>query len=122
MTTRLTALGTLVVGALAVAAITGCTYYQTAPGVYSSVPVPASFDRSWNAALGAFADQGVPVTTQDRGAGVIRGTRDGINVTANVRTQADGSVRVEFNTSGDTARDPHLIDRVSRAYDRLMGR
>lgn len=41
---------------------------------------------------------------------------------ANVRTHADGSVRVEFDTSGDTARDPKLIDRISRANDRLMGR
>jgi hypothetical protein len=102
--------------------LAGCTYYQTAPGVYSSAPAPASFDRSWSAALGAFADQGVQVTSQDRGSGQIRGTRGGINVTANVRTQADGSVRVEFNTGGDTARDPQLIDRISRAYDRLMGR
>jgi hypothetical protein len=30
-------------------------------------------------------------------------------------------VRVEFNTRGDTARDPKLID-ISRAYDRRMGR
>ena len=84
--------------------------------------MPASFDRSWSAALGAFADQGVQVTAQDRGAGQIRGTRDGINVTANVRTQADGSVRVEFNTSGDTARDPQLIDRISQSYDRRIER
>jgi hypothetical protein len=109
--------------AIAVAAIEGCTYYQTAPGVYTTTPpAPASFDRSWSAALGAFADQGVRVTSQDRGAGQIRGTRDGIEVTANVRAQADGSVRVEFNTSGDTAREPKLIDRISGAYDRLMGR
>ena len=121
MTAKGNALGTLVVAVIAVAAVEGCTYYQTAPGVYTT-PVPASFDRSWSAALGAFDDQGVRVTSQDRGAGQIRGTRDGINVTANVRTQADGSVRVEFNTSGDTARDPKLIDRISRAYDRLMGR
>jgi len=43
-------------------------------------------------------------------------------VTANVRTQADGSVRVEFNTAGETSRDPDLINRVSRSYDRRMGR
>ncbi len=113
---------TFVLTVLALGVVAGCTYYQTAPGVYSSAPAPASFDRSWSAALGAFADQGVQITSQDRSVGQIHGTRDGINVTANVRTQADGSVRVEFNTSGDTARDPQLIDRVSRAYDRLMGR
>lgn len=101
---------------------TSCTVYQVAPGEYSPVPPAASFDRSWNAALGAFADQGVRVLSEDRGSGVLRGTRDGIDVTASVRSQADGSVRVEFNTSGATARDPDLINRVSRAYDRRMGR
>src|SRR5262245_49611118 len=113
---------TVVLAALALGAVAGCTYYQTAPGVYTSAPAPASFDASWSAALGAFADQGVQITSQDRGAGQIRGTRDGINIVANVRTQADGSVRVEFNTSGATSRDPSLIDRISSAYDRRMGR
>jgi hypothetical protein len=113
---------TMVVGFLLVAAsAAGCTYYGVAPGVYAT-PAPASFDRSWSAAIGAFEEQGVRITSQDRGAGQVRGTRDGIDVLANVRTQADGSVRVEFSTSGATARDPTLIDRVSRAYDRLMGR
>jgi hypothetical protein len=64
----------------------------------------------------------VRITSQDRSAGQVRGTREGIDVLANVRTQADGSVRVEFNTSGATAGDPGLIDRISRAYDRRMGR
>jgi hypothetical protein len=108
--------------AIACASLPGCVVYQTGPGVYSPYPPTASFDRSWSAAVGAFGDQGVRITSEDRGAGVVRGTRDGIDVVANVRTQADGSVRVEFNTSGATARDPGLIDRVSRAYDARMGR
>lgn len=99
----------------------GCTVYQTAPGVYEPVP-PSQFDRAWSAVLGAFDDQGVRITSDDRSTGRVRGNRDGIDVVANVRTQADGSVRVEFSTSGATARDPTLIDRVSRAYDRRMGR
>ncbi len=107
--------------ALAGGFLPGCVVYQTAPGVYSPYP-STSFDRSWSAAVGAFADQGVRITAEDRGAGVVRGTRDGIDVVANVRTQADGSVRVEFSTSGATARDPRLIDRISRAYDSRMGR
>jgi hypothetical protein len=106
---------------LAAALVAGCTYYEVAPGVYAT-SAPTSFDRSWSAAVGAFEDQGVRITSQDRSAGQVRGTRDGIDVVGNVRTQADGSVRVEFNTSGNTARDPGLIDRISRAYDRLMGR
>jgi hypothetical protein len=103
--------------------LAGCTYYQTAPGYYGTPPAPvSSYDSSWSAAVGAFEDQGVRITNEDRAAGIVRGTRDGIDVTANVRTQADGSVRVEFNTTGATARDPDLINRVSRSYDRRMGR
>ena len=113
---------TIAVGCLLAAVLAaGCTYYEVAPGVYAT-SAPASFDRSWSAAVGAFEDQGVRITSQDRSAGQVRGTREGIDVLANVRTQADGSVRVEFNTSGATAGDPGLIDRISRAYDRRMGR
>jgi hypothetical protein len=107
---------------ICVAIVAGCVVYEAAPGVYVTSPPQPSFDRSWSAAIGAFQDQGVRITAEDRNAGQVRGTRDGIDVVANVRTLADGSVRVEFNTSGATARDPGLIDRVSRAYDRLMGR
>jgi hypothetical protein len=116
---------TRIVLALAGAAMIaiGCTVYQTAPGYYTtSPPPPNNFDRSWSAVVGAFQDQGLRVTSEDRASGVVRGTRDGIDVAANVRTQADGSVRVEFNTSGATNRDPQLINRVSSAYDRRMGR
>jgi hypothetical protein len=98
-----------------------CVVYEPVPGVYAPYP-GTSFDRSWSAAVNALQDQGVRITSEDRSAGIVRGTRDGIEVTGSVRTQADGSVRVQFNTSGATARDPELIDRVSRAYDRRMGR
>ena len=101
--------------------LTACTVYQTGPGVYASVP-PTGFDRSWNATVGALGDQGVQITSEDRSTGTVRGRRGGIEVTANVRTQADGSVRVEFNTSGTTAQDPELINRISRSYDVRMGR
>jgi hypothetical protein len=107
--------------ALAIVTVAGCTYYETAPGVYQT-SAPSKFDRAWSAALGAFDDQGVPVTYRDRDSGVIQGSRDGINVTATVRTQADGSVRVQFDTSGATNRDPELIHRIDRAYERFMGR
>lgn len=102
--------------------LAACTVYQTAPGVYEPYPPPTSFERSWNAMAGAFGDNGVQVLSEDRAAGVLRGRRGGIDLTGLVRTQADGSVRVEFNTSGATQQDPQLIDRVSRSYDRRMGR
>jgi len=111
----------LAVGAAIAAGVAGCTVYQVAPGVYSPVP-PTSFDRSWEAVRLALQDQGVQVMGEDRANGVISGRRGGIDVTASVRSQADGSVRVQFDTKGATAQDPGLIDRISRSYDTRMGR
>lgn len=102
------------------ASLGGCTYYEAAPGTYARIP--GAFDRSWSAALGALADEGVRITRQDSIAGTASGVRNGIEVKAAVRTQADGSVRVEFNTSGDTAADPTLIDRITARYNQRMGR
>jgi len=99
----------------------GCTYYQVTPGSYSTVSA-GKFDRSWSATVNAFEDQGVAIVREDRGAGIVQGTRNGIEVTGSVGTQADGSVRVEFNTSGAVGRDPDLIKRISRSYDARMGR
>lgn len=103
-------------------AITGCTYYQPAPAYYPLTSSIAKFDRSWSAATGALADQGVRITAQDRGAGIVQGNRNGIDVTANIRTQADGGIRVEFNTSGATKSDPLLIQRINHSYSSRMGR
>ncbi len=105
---------------LAIAALLGgCVVYEPVPVGYSR---PSNFDRSWNAAVSAMREQGVAISQEDRGAGVVRGTRGGINVTGTVRTQADGSVRVQFDTSGATGSDPTLIDRITRSYQAYMGR
>ena len=114
----------MLVFVISVAMLAGCTYYQTAPGTYtsSSTASVSKFDRSWSATVGAFSDQGVRVTSEDRGAGVIQGTRNGIHVTGDVRQQADGSVRVQFDTSGATAQDSGLIDRITQSYQGRMGR
>ena len=113
---------------LIAALITGCSYsqptpvyYQPAPAVYTTKST-SKFDQPWSAALGALSDQGVRITTQDRGAGIIQGSRYGIEVTGSIRTQADNSIRVEFNTSGDTKNDPELIKRITGSYNRRMGR
>ncbi|MCK5696568.1 MAG: hypothetical protein KAI02_00300 [Gammaproteobacteria bacterium] len=100
--------------------MSGCTYYQTAPGVYTSVPVATTskFDQSWSAAMGAFSDQGVSITTSDPDAGVIQGFYYETAVIGNINRQADGSVRVEFNASNDSA----LMSRITSAYNRRMGR
>ncbi|HSD00696.1 MAG TPA: hypothetical protein VLI21_17465 [Casimicrobiaceae bacterium] len=83
---------------------------------------PASFDRSWSAALGGAEDAGVQVISADPNAGIIRGTRGSIDVTVVVARQADGSVRVQFDSKGQTQQDPGLAQRFSEAYERRMGR
>ena len=93
----------------------GC-YYPVAvqPGM------PASFDRSWSAALGGAQDAGVQVASAEPGTGLIRGAADGGDVVVTVARQADGSVRVQFDAKGPAQRE--LADRFSRAYERRMGR
>lgn len=110
--------------ALIAALFAGCTVYAPETRDYVAAPPPtaSAFERSWAAAVGALGDEGVRITAEERDSGLVHGSRNEIDVTANVRSRVDGSVRVEFNTSGATSRDPALIERVSRAYDRRMGR
>ncbi|HEY1235354.1 MAG TPA: hypothetical protein VGH22_18385 [Candidatus Binatia bacterium] len=100
-----------------VVALTGCATNEPA-----AVPAPSTFDRSWSAALAAAQDEGVRITSEDRGSGVIRGFRNEQEVTINLRSQADGSVRIEISARGPKGSDPGLASRISRAYDRRMGR
>lgn len=99
-------------------ALAGCVVYEPVP----APSPPSTFERSWNAALGAAQDEGVRITSEDRGSGVIQGVREQQEVTINVRSQADGSVRVEMSARGPKGSDPGLASRISRAYDRRMGR
>ena len=103
--------------------LTACVY-QAAPGTYTTTSTSSvsKFDRSWSAAIGAFGDQNVQITSENRSSGVIKGSSNGINVIGNIRQQADGSVRVQFDTSGATSQDSGLIDRITQSYHRRMGR
>jgi hypothetical protein len=100
-----------------VVALAGCATNEPA-----AVPAPSTFDRSWSAALSAAQDEGVRITSEDRGSGVIRGSRNEQEVTINLRSQADGSVRIEISARGPKGSDPGLASKISRAYDRRMGR
>ncbi|SAL87410.1 hypothetical protein AWB67_07406 [Caballeronia terrestris] len=102
----------------AVIALSGCPYYAVPPGTV--VMTPASYDRSFSAAAGALRDEGLAITVQDPGSGRVVGTSSTATVTASVRQQVDGSVQVRFDSSD--SRDPALLDRISRSYDRRMGR
>jgi len=99
------------------AALTACVYHESPPA-----PPPSTFDRSWSAALSAVQDEGVRIASEDRGSGVIRGFSNEQEVTINLQTQADGSVRIEIGARGPKGSDPGLAGRISRAYDRRMGR
>jgi len=99
--------------------VAGCTYYQAVPVAPSG---PGTFDRSWNAALGAADDLGVSVTSANRTSGIIYGTTPTDTVTISVLTQADGRVRVEFNVKSPAGDDTDLVNRLSRAYEARMGR
>ncbi|MEO8485966.1 MAG: hypothetical protein ABI585_06455 [Betaproteobacteria bacterium] len=94
-------------------------YYP--PYAYTTT-VPASFNRSYDAVVGTLADNGMSILMEDRSAGRTVGRRGGIDVTGNVISQADGSVRVEFASSGASAQDPSLIERITRSYNARMGR
>ncbi|HUH92101.1 MAG TPA: hypothetical protein VL742_03005 [Casimicrobiaceae bacterium] len=107
---------TMTATALALAA---CVVYE--PMVVPGSTVQQRYDRAWSAALGAMYDQGVSVSVQDRGAGVIRGERGGMTITGTLQAMPDGSVQVKFTSSGPKSADPDLIHRVSDSYDRRMG-
>lgn len=102
-----------------IALLCACTYYAT-PYPAAAPYAPSSFDRSYDAALGALTDQGLRITAQDRASGNIVGSSGPLNVTAMVRPQADGTTRVEFKTSGDASGS--LSQRVLASYNARMGR
>ena len=108
--------------ALVVSATTAIVLVYGCESAPYYAPAPSAFDRSWSAAINAAQDEGVRITAEDRGSGTISGTRGEQDITIYVRTQADGSVRLEFSVRGPKGADPGLASRISRAYDRRMGR
>jgi hypothetical protein len=108
---------------LLVALVLGGCYYPYPPTPVATGPtLQQRFDQSWSAAKGAMGDQGVRIDEEDRGAGVIRGGREGIVITITLRTRADERIEVEFSESGATGNDPDLVNRVAKSYHRRMGR
>jgi len=59
--------------------LAGCVYapYPYPYSTTTTVASPPSFDRSWDAALGAAADVGVQITNADRATGRITGAKAG---------------------------------------------
>jgi hypothetical protein len=102
-------------------ALASCVAYPY-PYEPQTVMVPASFDRSWDAALGAAADAGVQVTSADRSTGRITGTKAGAAVTIQVEQQAGGNIRVGFSAPDARETNPTLNERWLASYNRRMGR
>jgi len=107
----------LLITALMSTALTGC--------VVAPAPVavqPSTYDRSYSAIVGAFNDENVRITSEDRATGVVTGTKGGIGLTATVQPQPGGSAKIDFKTRGKIEEDPKLIDRIGAAYNARMGR
>lgn len=88
-------------------------------------PPPASFDRSWDAALGGASDAGLQITSADRASGRITGLAAATieaAVTIELRPQTDGSLEVAFHAPNAIERFTTLKDRWLSAYHRRMGR
>ena len=108
--------------ATAFALLAGCVIAPYSEPYPMSVSRPPSFDRSWDAALGAASEVGVQVTSADRGNGRITGSKAGAAVTIDLRRQADNSLQVSFDAPTSKETNPTLSDRWLAAYHRRMGR
>lgn len=97
----------------------GCVVYEP---VLTPVYYGSSYDRVWDSALGAAEEAGVKITYADKAAGMVRGVTGSTDVAISVRTQADGRIRVEFNSKGPEGEDSDVNDRLTRLYNRRMGR
>ena len=101
----------------------GCYTGPAYVAVPTSQSLPQKFEKSWQAARAALYDEGVHVTYEDRASGTLRGDKGSSNVEITVITQADGSIHVGFSATGSSSQDAaNLQDRVTRAYQRRMGR
>jgi hypothetical protein len=93
--------------------LAGCVYY----------PPPADpLEVSFNAAMGALQDAGLAVVTADRATGTLRGTRGNVEGIIQVSLRSDGRVGVAINARDPARSDPGLVDRLTDAYNRRMGR
>jgi hypothetical protein len=97
--------------------LAGCVAYYPAPA-----PAADPMEVSFNAAVGAFQDAGLTVVSADRASGTVRGTRGSVEGVIQVSMRADGRVGVAINARDPGKSDPGLVDRLTDAYNRRMGR
>jgi hypothetical protein len=122
---RLPSLAILCASALLSGCVAIAPYYPWAPTPATPVTTgttPASFDKSWDAALGAAGDAGILISRADRANGRIAGTKGGASVTIDVQPQADKTLKVTFNAPDSKEASPTLGERWQAAYNKRMGR
>jgi hypothetical protein len=89
--------------------------------VYAPAPVD-QVEVSFNAAHGALQDVGLNVVSADRATGTLRGVRGDVEGVIQVAMRNDGRVGVQITARDPANRDPGLVDRITNAYNRRMGR
>jgi hypothetical protein len=105
---------------LALGVLAACS--STAPG---SPPgrVPDSmvgYNRTFDIALGAMADQKMTISEQDRRSGRIVGELDGQTITTTLQPMQDGTLRVNFVPQSDSADATALVQRLAASYNARM--
>jgi hypothetical protein len=104
------------------AVLAGCVVAPYPAAYPTTGTTPPSFDRSWDAALGAAADAGIQVTSADRASGRITGSKAGAAVTIELQPRADNSLQLSFDAPASKESNPTLGERWAAAYNRRMGR
>ena len=98
----------------AIVLLAGCVVAPYPYGAPVVTTTPASFDRSWDAALGAAGDVGVQVTSTDYASGRITGNKAAATVAIELLRQADGRLRVSFSAPDST--EANFRDAVSEMF------
>lgn len=108
--------------AAAIAVLAGCVAAPCPTPYPTGATTPPSFDRSWDAALGAAADVGIQVTSADRASGRISDVKAGAGVIIALQPQADNTLKLSFDAPASKESNPSLGERWAAAYNRRMGR
>jgi len=103
---------------LALASIGGCAGPASGNVPNSHV----TFERTYDIALAAMADQRMVFSEQNRRQGRIVGTLDGNTIVASITPVVDGTTRVEFKPQGDSAAAAALLKQVTDAYNARMAK
>ena len=101
---------------LALAGLAGCA--SAPPG---TVPDShSSYDRTFDTAVGAMADQKMAFSRQDRRNGVIVAELKGDSIIATLQVQYYGTIQVVFTPQGAAHADAGLLKRVVDSYNLRM--